>query len=138
MIAVVSPFSVKIRVYYRDTDAGGIVFHANYLAFMEQARTEFLNALGFSVAELVRRDAVMFIVHRATVEFLRPARLNEEIEITAVPVRVGRARVIFVQKVLRGADCLVQAEIQLACVDPSSFKPVALPVAVRAKLGFQD
>jgi acyl-CoA thioester hydrolase len=132
------PFSVRIRVYYRDTDAGGIVFHANYLAFMEQARTEFLGALGFDVAALATRDAVMFIVHRAAVEFLRPARLNEQLDVTAEVARVGRARVVFRQRVLRGEECLVAGEIQLACVDPASFKPVPVPGAVRARLGMAD
>ena len=133
-----TPYSVSIRVYYRDTDAGGIVFHANYLAFMEQARTEFLSSLGFDVAELVTQQSVMFIVHRANLEFLRPARLNEFLTVTVEPERVGRARVIFRQRVLRGAENLVNAEIQLACVDPRSFKPVPLPPAVRAMLGCVD
>ena len=125
-------------MYYRDTDAGGIVFHANYLAFMEQARTEFLNALGFNVAELASRESVMFIVHRANLAFLRPARLNDQIEITAAPTRIGRVRVVFQQQVNRGAERLVDGEIQLACVDPRSFKPIALPNAMRAQLGYQD
>jgi acyl-CoA thioester hydrolase len=129
------PFSVTIRVYYRDTDAGGIVFHANYLAFMEQARTEYLGSIGFDVAELASRQSVMFIVHRAALEFRRPARLNERLTVSAEPIRVGRARVVFRQCVARGDEALVEGEIQLACVDPVSFKPVPLPQTIRVKLG---
>lgn len=132
------PFAVERRVYYQHTDAGGVVFHANYLAFMEQARTEYLFALGFDVARLASEGGVMFIVHRAGLEFLRPARLNDVIRITAHPARVGRARVIFRQDVSRAGETLVKGEIQLACVHPATFRPVAVPPELRARLGYQE
>lgn len=132
------PFAVERRVYYQHTDAGGVVFHANYLAFMEQARTEFLLALGFDVARLAADAGVMFIVHRASLEFLRPARLNDLVRVSAEPVRVGRARVIFRQVVSRAGETLVEGEVQLACVHPATFRPVAVPPALRARLGYQE
>ena len=134
----VAPFTIERRVYYQHTDAGGVVFHANYLAFMEQARTEFLMSLGFDVARLAAEEGVMFIVHRVALEFVRPARLNETIRVTAETARVGRARVIFRQVVSRDDETLVAGEIQLACVHPQSFKPVPVPPALRTRLGYSD
>lgn len=131
-------FAIERRVYYQHTDAGGVVFHANYLAFMEQARTEFLAELGFDVARMAAQDAVMFIVHRASLVFLRPARLNEIVRVSAEPARVGRARVIFRQVVTRDAERLVEGEVQLACVHPHTFRPVPVPSALREQLGLQD
>jgi acyl-CoA thioester hydrolase len=136
--AIDRSFAIERRVYYQHTDAGGVVFHANYLAFMEQARTEFLMSLGFDVARLAAEAGVMFIVHRVALDFLRPARLNEILSITAETARVGRARVIFRQVVSRADDTLVTGEVQLACVHPQSFKPVPVPSALRARLGYSD
>lgn len=131
-------FVIERRVYYQHTDAGGVVFHANYLAFMEQARTELLMSLGFDVARLAADAGMMFVVHRALLEFLRPARLNETLRITACAERVGRARVVFRQVVSREEQTLVSGEIQLACVHPQSFKPVPVPPALRTRLGYPD
>jgi acyl-CoA thioester hydrolase len=125
---------LQIRVYYQHTDAGGVVYHARYLDFMEAARTELLHTLGFDLTELATSGGAMFIVHRVALEFRQPARLNDLLTITVEPTRVGRARVIFTQRVLRGEDCLVSASIELACVHPQTFRPVPVPPALHSKL----
>ena len=129
-----STFSVPLRIDYQHTDAGGIVFHANYLAFMEVARTEFLRAIGFDLAELAREQHVMFIVHRLAMTFLRPARLDDSLAATAEVERVGLARIVFRQRILREGSELVSGQTELAAVDPTSLRPVGLPASIKSAL----
>jgi acyl-CoA thioester hydrolase len=128
------PFSWPLRVYFRDTDAGGMVFHANYLGFMECARTELLQSLGFDLGELARRDQVLFVVHSAQIAYHRPALLNDLLEVTARVSRIGRARLEFEQAVKRGDETLASAKLTLACVRACSHKPVPVPEAIRKGL----
>lgn len=127
-------FSWPVRVYYRDTDAGGMVFHANYLSFMECARTELLASLGFDLGELARRDHVLFVVHSAQIAYHRPALLNDLLTVTAQVARVGRARLEFEQAVKREDETLASATLTLACVSARSHRPVAVPETIRSKL----
>jgi acyl-CoA thioester hydrolase len=120
------------RVYWEDTDAGGVVYHARYLNFLERARSDWLAGLGFAQAELRDRDGVVFAVTRADLRFVRPARLEDEL---AVSVRVqppGRARLTFEQTVARGDDEMVVARIEAACLDARRFVPRSMPPAVRS------
>ena len=128
------PFSWPLRVYYRDTDAGGVVFHANYFSFMECARTELLQSQGFDLGELARRDRVLFVVHSAQIAYHKPALLNDLLTVTAEVKRVGRARLEFDQAVMRGEEVLASAQLSLACVSAKSYRPVAVPEAIRKKL----
>ena len=128
------PFAWPIRVYYQHTDAGGVVFHANYLSFMECARTELLQSLGFDLGELARRDRVLFVVHSAQIAYHKPALLNELLTVTAQVKRVGRARLEFDQAVMRREEVLASAELSLACVSAKSYRPVGVPEAIRKKL----
>ena len=127
-------FSWPVRVYYQHTDAGGVVYHGNYLDFMECARTELLQSLGFDLGHLARHDHLLFMVHSAQIAYHKPARLNDMLSVTAHVARIGRARLVFKQAVRRAAETLVSAEITLACVDARSGKPVAGPAAIRNKL----
>jgi len=127
-------FSWPIRVYYQHTDAGGMVFHANYLDFMECARTELLQSLGFDLGELARRDHVLFVVHSAQIAYHRPALLNDLLTVTARVARIGRARLEFEQAVKRAEELLASAELTLACVSARSYRPIAVPEAIRKKL----
>ena len=127
-------FSWPQRVYYQHTDAGGMVFHANYLAFMECSRTEFLATLGFDLRELARKQHVLFVVHSAKISYHKPALLNDILVVTAKISGLGRVRLEFEQSVRRSDELLVSAVISLACVDARSYKPVAIPEAVRIKL----
>lgn len=123
-------FSWKQRVYYQHTDAGGVVFHSNYLNFMENARTEFLDSLGIDPGRLLREHQVAFVVHSATLSFRRPALLNDVLTITAEVTRATRARLVFSQQVLKGEQLLVEADITIACTDPRTHKPIAVPDAI--------
>jgi acyl-CoA thioester hydrolase len=127
-------YAWPVRVYYHHTDAGGVVYHATYLDFMEAARTELLHALGFDLAELVERHAVLFMVYHLAVDYCKPARLNEVLRVTAAIAHAGRVRIDFDQRVLRGDEVLVSARVKAACVHPQTFKPVALPEALKGKL----
>jgi len=127
-------FSIPQRVYYQHTDAGGVVYHGNYLDFMECARTELLQSLGFDLGVLARRDHLLFMVHSAQIAYHKPALLNDMLTVTARVARIGRARLVFEQSVRRGETKLVSAELTLACVDARTQKAVGVPEAIRGKL----
>jgi len=127
-------FSWPLRVYTQHTDAGGVVFHANYLSFMECARTELLQSQGFDLGELARRDRILFVVHSAQIAYHKPALLNDLLTVTARVKHVGRVRLQFDQAVMRREEVLASAELSLACVSTKSYKPVAVPEAIREKL----
>jgi acyl-CoA thioester hydrolase len=127
-------FSWPMRVYYQHTDAGGMVFHANYLSFMECARTELLHALGFDLGELARREQVLFVVHSAQIAYHKPALLHDALSVTARVARLGLARIEFQQSVVRGDEVLASADLTLVCVDAGTHKPIGVPDAIREKL----
>jgi tol-pal system-associated acyl-CoA thioesterase len=118
---------LPVRVYYQDTDAGGVVFHAQYLAFMERARTELLNEAGVDLARFAERHGLLFMVHELTVKYHQPGRLNEMLSVSAEVVKLGRASLVFRQRVERGAELLVEAEVTLALVDRGRMKPARIP-----------
>jgi len=119
----------RLRVYFEDTDAGGIVYHANYLGFAERARTEALRDLGVPHAELVRRFGLIFVVRRAKVDYLRPARLDEELEVATEGVGLSGASVALRQSFRRvgEAEPVAVVELLLACVRLADQKPARLP-----------
>ena len=118
---------IPVRVYYQDTDAGGVVFHAQYLAFMERARTEMLNEAGVDLAAMVERHGVLFMVHHISVTYHEPARLNDLLSVSAEVVKMGRASLVFRQRVERAGTLLVEADVSLALVDRSRMKPARMP-----------
>lgn len=121
------PFSIPVRVYYQDTDAGGVVFHGQYLAFMERARIELLNAAHIDLARLADEQRVLFLVYELKVRYHQPARLNELLTVSAEVATMGRASLIFRQRVERGAELLVEADITVALVDRDRMKPARMP-----------
>jgi acyl-CoA thioester hydrolase len=125
--------SWPVRVYYHHTDAGGVVYHGTYLDFMEAARIELLHALGFDLAELAGRGGVLFIVYALAVDYHRPARLDDQLTVTATIARLGGARLEFDQRVQRGDELLVSARVKAASVHPETYKPVPLPAGFREK-----
>jgi len=131
---MVKPFSWPVRVYYQHTDAGGIVYHGVYLDFMEAARTELLRALGFELAYLAAEKQVLFIIHRIIVDYHRPARLNDQLIVTAAIARAGHVRLDFDQRVLRGQELLVAGQVRIACVNARTLKPAAMPEGLREKV----
>jgi len=129
-----SPFSIPVRVYYQDTDAGGVVFHAQYLAFMERARTELLNAARIDLARVADEDRILFLVFEIAAKYHQPARLNELLAVTADVVKMGRASMRFHHRVERGAQLLVEADVTLALVDRDRMKPARLPARLAEEL----
>jgi tol-pal system-associated acyl-CoA thioesterase len=122
-----SPFRVPVRVYYQDTDAGGVVFHAQYLAFMERARTELLNALGIDLAHLADVRRILFLVYELKARYHAPARLNDMLSVSAEVVKMGRASLVFRHRVERGGELLVEADVTLALVDRDRMRPARMP-----------
>ena len=128
------PFRFPLRVYYEDTDAAGVVYYANYLKFMERARTEWLAALGFELAGLETAFGIVFVVHRADIEYCLPARLGDRLDATLELIELGRARMVALQQVLRGEHVLTTARMTLACVDRATFRPARIPAPLHRRL----
>src|SRR5512134_3425597 len=128
-------FSWPVRVYYEDTDAGGVVYYANYLRYLERARTEWLRALGFEQTELAAVHQVVFVVRAISLDYLRPARFNDKLDVTLEGVATGASRITLAQRVTRGAEDLVTARVELACVNTGTFRPVRIPGPVIARIG---
>jgi acyl-CoA thioester hydrolase len=128
-------FTWPVRVYYEDTDLGGVVYYANYLKFMERARTEWLRALGFEQTALAREHGVVFVVSSLTIEYLRPAAFNDELTVTVELEKLGAGQIILRQGVARGAEQLVAASVRIGCVNTSTFRPVRIPEPVVTKIG---
>ena len=124
--------SWPVRVYWEDTDGGGVVYYANYLKFMERARTEWLRTLGHSQAELAERHGFVFAVDEVKVNYRRPARLDDELTVSCLPVPEGRASIRFKQVIRKGEDTLADGEVRVACVDAKTFRPRALPDFIKA------
>ena len=129
-------FIWKVRVYYEDTDLGGVVYHANYLRFMERARTEWLRTLGFEQDMLREHHAVQFVVVDADLGFRRPARFNDELTVSAAVMKRTPASLTFHQEV-RGptGDVLCTGEIRVACIDSDTFRPRPLPREILREFG---
>jgi acyl-CoA thioester hydrolase len=131
---VTDRFLFGVRVYYEDTDAAGIVYYANYLRYMERARSEWLEALGFPLAAFEAAHGVTFAVRRAEIDFLRPARLNDRLAVSVEPRLLRGAQLDLVQEVARAETVLVRGAISLACVDLAQLSPKRVPAALAAHL----
>lgn len=127
-------FTFPVRVYYEDTDAGGVVYYANYLKFMERARTEWLRRLGYEQDNLASEEKIVFAVRRVELDYHKPALFNEELMVNTMLDNLGKASITFRQSVERRGEILCQGKIQIACVDLSEFKPVPIPKAMYQKI----
>ena len=128
-------FYWPVRVYYEDTDSGGVVYYANYLKFLERARTEWLRARGFEQTALAAVHEVMFIVRSIALDYRKPARFNDELEVTVEPQEIGASRIELHQVVRCGKEDLVTAKVEIACVNTATFRPVRIPEPVFTKIG---
>jgi acyl-CoA thioester hydrolase len=126
----VSVFRHPLRVYWEDTDAGGVVFYANYLKFFERARTEWLRGLGFGQQQMRDEHALMFVVASTSVRYLRPARLDDGLDVTVAVTAAGRASLDIAQQAWRGDTLLAEGEIRIGCVDAGTFAPRRIPKAI--------
>ena len=124
-----APFAWTVRVYYEDTDAGGVVYHAGYLRFLERARTEWLRSRGVAQAQLAASDGVIFAVTELDLQFLHPARLDDELRVGCRLERIGGASLRFSQDVVRIADNqpIASAQVRAACLAAGTFRPRPIP-----------
>ena len=128
-------FAWPVRVYYEDTDFGGVVYYANYLRYFERARTEWLRGLGVDHQRLAREHGLQFVVRRVEIDFLRGARLDDELSITVECIERKRTYLRLRQRALRGAEPMAAALVQAACVRREDFRPVPIPAALAARIG---
>ena len=125
-------FNWRTRVYWEDTDGGGVVYYANYLKFMERARAEWLRSLGHSQQEIAEQYGFVFAVAEAHVNYRKPARLDDELVVSCEPVPEGRASIRFRQQITRAGLPIADGEVRVVCVDAKSFRPRALPDFIQA------
>ena len=128
------PHALDVRVYYEDTDAGGVVYYANYLKYMERGRTEWLRALGVDQSDVVRESGRVFMVVSMEIKYLRPARLDDMLTVHTQVTRMGRASLNFAQQIYCYGELLTQGTVQVGCVDATTMRPAGMPAQVRTKL----
>jgi len=124
----------RYRVYWEDTDAGGVVYHARYLHFLERARSDWLSAIGVRQTEMRERTGRIFVVTRVELDFRQPARLEDELAVSVRVQHCGRARIDFTQQIRRGDDVLIDAVVRAACLDAERFVPARMPDEVVEKI----
>jgi acyl-CoA thioester hydrolase len=129
-----SAFTWAVRIYYEDTDAGGIVFYANYLKFFERARTEWLRAAGIGQQQMLERQGTVFVVKNVRLDYHAPARLDDELTLTLTVEKLGRASVQFAQQAWRGTQLLTSASVKVGCVDAITMRPRSLSDETAAKM----
>ena len=132
---IAQPFLWPVRVYYEDTDAGGVVFYANYLRFMERARTEWLRAQGFEQPVMAEIERVLFVVRAVQIEFLKPSRFNDSLQVSVEVDNVSGSRIRFLQGVRHGGEERVRATVDVVCVSTDTFRPVRIPQELRITMG---
>jgi len=123
----VTGFDFPVRVYYEDTDAGGVVYFANYLRFMERARTEWLRQLGFDQSELRERQGVLFVVRGVEATYRRPARLDDALTVQSRLAVLSRVALHFEQSIVRDGETLVSGNSEVICVGAESMRPTRMP-----------
>ena len=127
-------FVLPVRVYYEDTDSGGVVYHANYIKFMERARTEWLRHVGFSQQELKDQTGVVFAVRTIQIDYHLPARLDDSLSVGVELIRQKRASLEFLQQVWRDEELLVAATVRIACIDQQRFRAVPIPAVIAEQI----
>jgi acyl-CoA thioester hydrolase len=127
-------FDWPVRVYYEDTDSGGVVYHSNYLNFMERARTEWLRALGFEQDQLRTDHKLLFAVHSLHLTYRLPARFNDALLIKSRLKKASGASMQFEQNIYRGEELLCEASVRIACLDAESFRPKSIPTFILTEM----
>jgi len=133
-LATVTPFHWPVRVYYEDTDAGEVVYHSQYLNFMERARTEWLRHLGFEQAQLKASLGVVFVVHSLQIQFKKSAKLDDLLTVSNQLITLGRSSFTCQQTIWREQQVLIEAQVKIACVDAITFKPTGIPAPIKLSM----
>ena len=130
-MAGIKTFSLPIRIYFEDTDSGGVVYHSNYLKFMERARTEWLRSIGIDQRHLKQDNHIMVVVHRIDMQFKLPARFNDDLIVKSELKNIGSSKIEFRQMIYRNDEMLIDASVDIACIDSEKFKPVRIPPTIK-------
>ena len=133
--AATQPYFCNVRVYYEDTDAAGVVYYANYLKYLERARTEWLAAAGVTLSALEIEHNAVFVVHRLEIDYRRPARLGDSLTVSLAPVEQSRVRLVVAQDILRNDELISSARVTLACLDRQTWRPVVIPECIPGRNG---
>ena len=131
-------FIWPVRVYYEDTDGGGVVYHANYLKFMERARTEWLRHLGFEQTELKTLFAILFVVRKLEIQYKKPACFNDTLSVVSTLAKVQRCLFTFEQTIKRDDEILTKAVVEVVCVDAEAFSPASIPESIRNVIAMES
>jgi tol-pal system-associated acyl-CoA thioesterase len=133
-LAELALFKFPVRVYYEDTDAGGVVYHSQYLNFMERARTEWLRHLGFEQAFLRESLNILFVVHSMQIQFKKPAKFDDMLEVSSQLINLRLGSFECQQKISRDEEVLIEAQVKIACVDALTFKPTGIPTQIKLSM----
>ena len=128
------PFEWPVRVYYEDTDAAGVVYYANYLKFMERARTEWLRALGFEQTQIAERHGVVFVVRSLEIEYVRASRFNDTLRVSVELIKVGAGHIDLAQRVMKDDELIAGGKVKIVCVEARSFRVMRIPQPLAIKM----
>lgn len=128
------PFKWSVRIYFEDTDSGGVVYHSNYLKFMERARTEWLRSLELNQADLKKKDKIMFVVANVNIDYKKAARFNDELDIETSLDNIGASKVDLTQNIMKNSDLYTSAKVNIACIHSETFKPQRIPKLIKQQM----
>ena len=128
------PFKWSVRIYFEDTDSGGVVYHSNYLKFMERARTEWLRSLHLNQADLKKKDKIMFVVANVNIDYKKAARFNDELDIETSINKIGASRVDLTQNIMKNSELYTSAKVSIACIHSETFKPQRIPKLIKQQM----
>ena len=128
------PFKWSVRIYFEDTDSGGVVYHSNYLKFMERARTEWLRSLELNQADLKKKDKIMFVVANVNIDYKKAARFNDELDIETSLDNIGASKVDLTQNIMKNSKLYTSAKVSIACIDSETFKPQRIPKLIKQQM----
>jgi acyl-CoA thioester hydrolase len=127
-------FKWNVRVYFEDTDSGGVVYHSNYLKFMERARTEWLRSLNLNQADLKKKDKIMFVVTKVNIDYKKAAQFNDALDIETSVDNIGASKVDLTQNIMKNSELYTSAKISIACIHSETFKPQRIPKLIKQQM----
>jgi acyl-CoA thioester hydrolase len=127
-------FKWSVRIYFEDTDSGGVVYHSNYLKFMERARTEWLRSLNLNQADLKKKDKIMFVVAKVYIDYKKAAQFNDALDIETSVDNIGASKVDLTQNIMKNSELYTSAKISIACIHSETFKPQRIPKLIKQQM----
>ena len=128
------PFKWSIRIYFEDKDSGGVVYHSNYLKFMERARTEWLRSLQINQAELKKKDKIMFVVANVNIDYKKAACFNDKLDIETSLDKIGASKIDLTQNIMKNSELYTSAKVSIACIHSDTFKPQRIPKLIKQQM----